>query len=161
MRNRTKTVNTDLAHDNEAAPNVLFELWRLARAAGALVSERALAGTGVGADEFGIYSLLCSGEEVTPRVMERWMAAAPTTVSSYIKRLEARGHISRTANPYDRRSVLLQLTPAGLKAHALATERYIPVLDRVVQHLGPNEPVVRNALAMLREAINAARTPTT
>lgn len=138
--------------------NVLFELWRVARAAGALVSKEALSATGLSGDEFGVYSLLASGEKVTPSVLERWMSARKTTVSSYINRLEARGHVTRTTDPADGRSWVLQLTPAGQRAHAKATKKYLPVLERVVDHLGTNEPNVLDALGALRDAITAART---
>src|SRR5262245_47633878 len=128
MRNRTKPVKTFASTDSAEATNVLFELWRLARAAGALISEEALVDTGLSGDEFGVYSLLASSEEVTPSVLERWMAAPATTVSSYIKRLEARGHVSRESHAADRRSVVLRLTSAGARAHANATKNYLPVL---------------------------------
>jgi DNA-binding MarR family transcriptional regulator len=157
MRNRTKPVKTFAAVDGVAETNVLFELWRVSRAAGALVMERALADSGLSGDEFGVYSLLASNEEVTPSVLERWMAAPATTVSSYIKRLESRGHVEREMHSADRRSVVLKLTPAGVRAHANATNNYLPVLARVVEHLGASEPRVMKALEDLRAAIVAAK----
>src|SRR5262249_17723470 len=92
-------------------------------------------------------------------MLERWMAAPATTVSSYIKRLESRGHVSRAAHSSDGRSVFLRLTPAGTRAHANATKKYLPVLERVVQQLGADEARVLKALAALRKAIPAAGPP--
>ena len=172
MRNRTKRVKANpakkdvsknefsknVASDKDVSEtNVLFELWRVARVAGALIYEHALADSGLSGDEFGVYSLLASSEAVTPSVLERWMAAPATTVSSYIKRLEARSHVVREMHSADRRSVVLKLTAAGERAHANATKNYVPVLERVVRQLGANEPRVMKALVALREAIVAAR----
>jgi DNA-binding MarR family transcriptional regulator len=85
------------------------------------------------------------------------MSARPTTVSSYIKRLEARGHLGRFTNPDDGRSTLLRLTPAGVKVHQAATADYLPTLDLVIENLGRHEPKVLAALATLRHAIDEAR----
>jgi DNA-binding MarR family transcriptional regulator len=137
-------------------PNVLFALWRLARQARALV-DQTLADHELTSDEFGIYSLLYDLGEATPSMLERWMSAPPTSVSSYIKRLEGRGHLSRFTNPDDGRSTLLRLTPAGAKIHEAATADYLPALDLVVEALGRHEPKVLAALAKLREAIEEAR----
>jgi DNA-binding MarR family transcriptional regulator len=137
-------------------PNVLFALWRLARKARALVDD-ALAEHELTSDEFGVYSLLSELGEATPSMLERWMSARPTTVSSYIKRLEARGHLARFTNPDDGRSTLVRLTPAGVKVHQAATADYLPALDLVIENLGRHEPKVLAAIATLRDAIDEAR----
>ena len=54
------------------------------------------------------------------------MAAPATTVSSYVKRLEPRGHVERAPNPDDGRSYLLHLTDAGRVAHTDAAEHFLP-----------------------------------
>ena len=56
------------------------------------------------------------------------MAAATTTVSSYVKRFERRGHITRTPNAEDGRSYRLELSAAGRDAHRHAGELFAPVL---------------------------------
>lgn len=133
---------------------MLFDVWSVSRATtGAL--DAALAPSGLTADEFGIYSVLTSSEVMTPTELARWMSAPPTTVSSHVKRIEARGHLVRERNPADGRSYVLRLTPAGRAAHQAAGARFLPVLDAVVASLGAKEPAVRRALADLRTALAA------
>lgn len=133
---------------------MLFDVWSVSRATtGAL--DAALAPSGLTADEFGIYSVLTSSEVMTPTELARWMSAPPTTVSSHVKRIEARGHLVRERNPADGRSYVLRLTPAGRAAHQAAGARFLPVLDAVVASLGAKEPAVRRALANLRTALAA------
>ena len=149
MRDRS---NSD-AIDGDAG-NVLFELWRLGRAANALLATT-LAAMDMTGDEFGIYSVVgCSERGLSPTALARWMSAPPTTVSSHIKRLEARGHLARHPDPHDRRSYVLRLTPAGDRALRHAAATYEPVLASVRRQLGGHEPDVRAALVTLRHAID-------
>jgi DNA-binding MarR family transcriptional regulator len=136
--------------------NVLFDVWLVARRTyGAL--DQALEPAGLTADEFAIYSVLRSPATITPSELARWMGAPPTTVSSYVKRLEARGHLTRESNPDDRRSYVLQLTAEGRQAHQAAGKRFLPVLERVVEALGTKEEAgVRRSLAALHQALDAA-----
>ena len=145
MRDRTTSVK-------RKDTNVLFGVWLVSRAATDLL-DTALAPSGLTADEFGIYSVLTSAETMTPSELARWMSAAPTTVSSYVKRFEARGHVERRRNPDDGRSFVLRLTPAGRRAHALAGARFVPVLERVVGTLGSREASVRRSLELLDKAL--------
>lgn len=151
MRSRSTLVKRDGTHDT----NVLFELWRLSRAASALL-EVELNAAGISGDEFGIYSVLAHGEALTPSELARWMSAPATTVSSHIKRLEARGHVTRTRSAQDRRSYTLRLTPSGRAVYRHARAIYQPILQRVVGHLGRTEPDIRRSLIALREAIDAS-----
>ena len=82
------------------------------------------------------------------------MAAPLTTVSSYVKRFERRGHLVRERNPHDGRSFVLRLTDEGRATHAAAGARFLPVLGDVVAALGRNEPTVRRALASLRRSLD-------
>jgi DNA-binding MarR family transcriptional regulator len=150
MRDRSNSGEVD---DSEAG-NVLFELWRLGRAANALLAAT-LAEMGMTGDEFGIYSVLgCSQRGLSPTALARWMSAPPTTVSSHIKRLETRGHVARHPDPDDRRSYLLRLTPAGRRTLRRSTATYDPMLESVQRQLGADEPSIRAALVTLRHAID-------
>jgi DNA-binding MarR family transcriptional regulator len=133
--------------------NVLFDVWLVSRAATGLLDD-ALGPSGLSAEEFAIYSVLSSADVMTPSDLARWMAAPPTSVSSYVKRLAARGHLRRERNPDDGRSFVLRLTPEGRAAHLAAVECFVPVLDGVVTSLGRREPAVRRALADLRVALD-------
>lgn len=151
MRDRSKSVKSPAGLPDDGT-NVLFDVWLVSRAvSGAL--DAALAHTGLSADEFGLYSVLTSADTVTPSQVARWMAAPPTTVSSYVKRLEARGHLERRRNPEDGRSYVLHLTDAGRDAHQAAGAAFLPVLERVRAQLGRHEEPVRDSLALLLHAL--------
>jgi len=138
-----------------AETNVLFDVWLIARATGELLHP-AVSPTGLDADEFGVYSALAANDGTTPTELARWLFTAPTTVSSVVRRLEARGHLERRRNPADGRSYVLSLTPEGRAVHQAAGARFLGVLDRVNAALGPDEPRVRDALGRLRVALDEA-----
>lgn len=135
--------------------NVLFNAWLVSRAVTELV-DRAVADSGLAADDFAIYSLLVSGP-ITPTELATWMAAPPTTISSIIKRFEARGHVRKEPNPDDRRSYRIGLTDAGRAAHRRAGVLFRPTLTAVEDALGRGEPTVLRALDSLRDALDRAR----
>jgi hypothetical protein len=105
VRSRSTYVK-GVEHGAEHDANVLFGTWRLSRAVGALL-DAVLAPAGLTADEFGVYSVLAGSSGITPTELARWMAAPPSTVSSYVRRFERRGHVERVANPGDLRSYLI------------------------------------------------------
>ncbi len=135
-----------------AGTNVLFDVWLTSRAATGLL-DAALAPAGLTADEFGVYSVLTSTDWMTPSELAVWVSAPATTVSSYVKRLEDRGHLERRRNPADGRSFVIRLTPSGRSAHRAAGKAFLPVLDGVLAALGDDEPAVRRALTRLRVAM--------
>lgn len=133
-----------------------FLVWLASRATTDLI-DAALASSGLDGDEFAIYSVLTAASTITPTELARWMAAPPTTVSSYVKRFEARGHITREPNPSDRRSYRIKLTPAGRRAHRAAAQHFHPVRIRVEAALGQQATEVREALLALRAALDDVR----
>lgn len=136
--------------------NVLFEAWLVSRAVHALIDD-ALGPTGLDADEFAVYSVLARGDGMTPTALAHWMAAPPTTVSSYVKRFERRGHVRRDPSPEDGRSYVIALTDDGRAAHERAGRRFRPVLDEVDAALGPAGPETEERLLGLRRAVDALR----
>ncbi len=138
-----------------SATNVLFDTWLLSRSATALL-DAALEPSGLTADEFAVYSVL-SADPLTPSELAEWMAAPLTTVSSYVKRFEARGHVRRVANAEDRRSYRLTLTPQGMKAHERAGMQFLPVLGAVESALGRSASTVTRALETLQRALDEVR----
>ena len=157
MRDRTNAVKGNIDLDVVAGlDNVLFGVWLVSRATTELVND-ALRPSALDADEFALYSVLMSADGVTPSELAKWMAAPPTTVSSYVKRLEARGHVERVPNPADRRSFRLQLTTPGRRAHRDAAARFLPVLERVRKALDRDEGRVLGSLRSLRRAVDTVR----
>lgn len=133
--------------------NVLFDVWLVSRATTALIDD-VLRPSGLDADEFAIYSVLASGDGMTPTELAHWMAAPATTVSSSVKRFEQRGHVQRVPNPDDHRSYRVELTAAGRRAHLAAGELFLPVLDQVTQGVGPPGSDTHRNLRALRQVID-------
>ena len=147
--------STELPTDRGPS-NVLFDAWLVSRSVHQLI-DVAIEESGLDADEFAVYSVLASGDGLTPSELAHWMAAATTTVSSYVKRFERRGHITRTPNPQDGRSNRLQLTAAGRDAHRHAGELFAPVLTRTENALGTLAPTVHDQLLALLRVVDAIR----
>ena len=137
--------------------NVLFDIWLVSRATNSLL-DKVLQPSGLDADEFGIYSVLASGDGLTPTELARWMSAPATTVSSYVKRFEARGHVQRAANPGDGRSYLLQLTAEGRQVHLTAGTLFAPVLDDVNRQVGNGLDDARRRIRELHQVVAALDT---
>jgi DNA-binding MarR family transcriptional regulator len=136
--------------------DMTFLMWLTARATSDLV-DSALAADGLTGDEFAIYSMLSAPTPTTPSTLARWMGAPATTVTSYVKRFEARGHVQRAVNSADRRSYHIRLTDAGREAHQRAQANFSPMREALVRALGADEPDVREALLTLRQALDRVR----
>jgi DNA-binding MarR family transcriptional regulator len=107
--------------------SLLFDIWLLTGLASGLLDE-ILAETELNGDDYGLYSLLRRYGPVTPTQVHRWTGLRPTTVSAHLKRLEKRGHLTRSANPADGRSHQVGLSAAGEAAHARATEPFLAAM---------------------------------
>jgi DNA-binding MarR family transcriptional regulator len=135
--------------------NVLFDIWLVSRSVHALIDD-AIRESGLDADEFAIYSVLASGDGMTPSELARWMAAPSTTVSSYVKRFERRGDVRRSPNVNDRRSHRLELSAKGRRVHLAAGELFAPVLAAVEDALGSDGPDTHRQLLELHRIVEAA-----
>lgn len=152
---RTEPVRPVLELDPRLG-NVLFDIWLVSRATTALIDE-AVKTSGLDADEFAIYSVLASTKGMTPTELAHWMAAPATTVSSYVKRFERRGHVQRVPHPGDGRSHRVQLTAEGRAAHQTAGELFQPVLNEVTRRVGRGAPDTHRRLQALHEVISSSR----
>jgi DNA-binding MarR family transcriptional regulator len=152
MRDRSSSVNPVDGGPEDSA--LLFDVWLTSRSVIAYLN-RALEGTALDAEDFAVYSVLRKGP-ISPTDLATWMAAPPTTVSSYVKRLEARGHVRRVPNPADRRSYEIRLTAAGVRAFEAAGRRFLPALAGVQEALDRPAAVVQESMRALRVAIVAA-----
>jgi DNA-binding MarR family transcriptional regulator len=157
MRPRSRSVKGVAVPDMHADRlNVLFRVWLASRAATDLV-DGILNSCGLNGDEFAVYSMLAAAPTITPKELAQWLAAPATTVSSFIKRLEDRGHVQREPNPTDGRSYRLRLTSEGRRVHKQAAVLFAPALNDVVAALASSEKDVRHALVELRRAIDEVR----
>ena len=66
---------------------------------------------------------------VSVRELVEATAQRPSTLTGVLDRLEGRGLVERAANPKDRRSVLVRLTPDG-RAHAARVAEAYEELER-------------------------------
>lgn len=157
MRDRSNAVKAlTLAEIGEQDLDVLFLVWLAARATHDLL-DTALAPSGLTSDEFAVYSVLATTGGITPSELARWMAAPPTTVSSYVKRFEGRGHVERETTAGDRRSYRVRLTPAGLRAYRAGARLFAPVLADVTTALGRDAGRVVASLQAVRAAVDRTR----
>jgi DNA-binding MarR family transcriptional regulator len=157
MRDRSKSVKPlSSAEVREEDVDALFMVWLVSRSTEDLL-DSVLAPSGLNGDEFAIYSVLTTAPTITPTELSRWMAAPPTTVSSYVKRFESRGHVVREPNPDDRRSYRIRLTPAGRKAHRAAVKLFMPIRLQVADELAEHDEGIRDSLMRLREVVDSIR----
>jgi DNA-binding MarR family transcriptional regulator len=80
-----------------------------------------------------------------------------SSLTSYLDRLESRGHIVRAAHPRDRRSFLVSLTPAGAAAAARVHRRLASLEAAALRHLSAREV---EAFQAALEALLGATAPT-
>src|SRR5919199_5550930 len=134
----------------------LFLVWLVARSTEDLM-DAVLRPAGLTGDEFALYSVLAAAPGITPSELSRWMAAPATSVSSYVKRLEARGHLVRKPHPRDRRSYRLHLTAAGRRTHRAAAGLFGPLRAQVIEELAGSDVRVEESLLLLREVVDGLR----
>lgn len=146
----------DSAQWDEERPSLLFDLWLLQQALTPLI-ENAISSTGLSTDEYGFYLLMTHIQDATPGDIARMTGMRSNTTSAALNRLEKRGHLIRTPNDRDRRSVLVRLSPEGLKvveeavaANDALTERIKAALagTGIPQAVSEFERIVRNLANM-------------
>jgi len=92
--------------------NVLFRLFILGQLADDLLG-RAMAGSKVRPNDFAVLSAIRAFQPITPSRLAALLGMPPTTLSSYLRRLEGRRLVRRRPNPDDGRSSLLEVTKTG------------------------------------------------
>lgn len=133
--------------------SLLFDLWLVNHLLSDALDD-VLAGTsGLDGEEFGFYSLLRRFGPVTASQVTRWTAMRPTTVSTLVRRFQARGHVEQRPNPADGRSRLLALTPAGEQVHAETATTFFAATRALAAALGPEESRQRASLERLDRAL--------
>ena len=104
-------------------------------------------------DRFAVQSVIRALAPVTPRDLARRLGMAPTTVSSWLSRLEADGSIRRRRNPEDGRSQLIETTAKGRQELDRAYPAFGRAVARVRAALGDDLDPVLDAQLMLIEAL--------
>jgi DNA-binding MarR family transcriptional regulator len=132
-------------------PNILLRLFTTGQLANQLLA-RELEAVGVSPNQFGVTSVIGAVGPITPTELAARLGMAPTTLSAWIRRLTAAGHLQRTPNPDDRRSYLVELTPSGREAMRLAGPRFNAALLALEAEL-PDEGA---AIGVAGEALESA-----
>jgi DNA-binding MarR family transcriptional regulator len=96
-------------------PSPLLALQRATHATLHLITGE-LAALDMTASELNALANLADGAPRTVSQLGAAVGVRPTTLTSVLDRLERRGHVTRGTRPGDRRSVVVELTPAGRAA---------------------------------------------
>jgi DNA-binding MarR family transcriptional regulator len=132
--------------------NAFFRLYVLSQLMGTLLDRE----LGDIPDGFGVYSVIGSMGRITPTELARMVGMPPTTLSGHIERLTRDGVVRRVENPDDRRSYLLELTPAGTEAFHAGGERLHRAIAELDRHLDRPVDEVLDGLEALDRALRAA-----
>lgn len=84
---------------------------------------------GIGLSEFRALSRISSEASMTPKQLAEALDLTTGTVTALIDRLENAGYVRRSAHPNDRRSLQVELTPAGAEVMRQAFDDFqVPIL---------------------------------
>jgi hypothetical protein len=87
-----------------------FDVFAVSQRLGAYL-DRALADTGIRPAEYAVYSLMLEAGPRTPSELAAMLGTPPSTLSTYLGAMLARGDARRIPNPSDGRSVRVSSRP--------------------------------------------------
>jgi DNA-binding MarR family transcriptional regulator len=90
-------------------------------------------------DSYVMSNIAMSGGRMTPRDLARRLMISSGTLTTMIDRLEAAGYVERSANPNDRRSLLIGLTDRGRSSLFSTGEQVGAALDAALPAEGVDE----------------------
>ena len=137
--------------------NVLFRLFILGQLADDLLGQ-AMVGMKLNPNDFAVQSAIRAFQPVTPTRLAALLGMPPTTLSSYLRRLEARRQIRRRPNPEDGRSSLLEVTKLGDKNVVAAFPALKGSVARVHERLDYSPRELDLALDRLEDSMRAVLT---
>jgi len=135
--------------------NVLFRLFILGQLANDLV-DTAMRREKLSPNGFAVASAIRAFQPITPTELADLLGMRPTTLSSYLRRLEARRHVKRRPNPDDGRSSLLELTKLGDRYVVAGFPALRGSVARVQEHLDYPADELDLALDRLEDAMRRA-----
>jgi DNA-binding MarR family transcriptional regulator len=134
--------------------NVLLRLFILGQLADDLLG-RSMTGLRVLPNDFAVLSAIGALEPVMPSRLAALLGMPPTTLSSYLRRLEAARLVRRKPNPNDGRSSLLELTKSGKTRVRSAVPALQGSVARVHERLDYSPRELDLALDRLEDALRA------
>lgn len=111
-----------------------------------------MAGSGMRADEYAVYSLLFMHGPMTATEMARQLGLPLSTTLDYLKAMDAAGHLERAAHPDDGRAIHVALNSKGVAAQVRANRYWEVVRKRIEGSLRLPKGEVRAALQALDDA---------
>jgi len=148
---------TDVAGDRrpERRISLPFDVFAVSSRLGAYL-DAALAGTGIRPGEYAVYSLMLEAGPRTPSELAAALGVPPTTLSTYVAAMLARGDARRIPHPTDGRSSRLVLTDQGRGVIRRVNPAFARADAAIRANLDRPEGEVRAALADLADAIERA-----
>ena len=131
----------------------LLQVYVAGQLAGDLLREEL--GTTITGERFALLSVIGALGPITPSDLARRLGMAPTTVSTWLARLEADGSARRRPNPGDGRSQLIELTTTGREELQRSMPDFRRAVGRVRAALGDDLDEVLNGLDRLVAALRA------
>jgi DNA-binding MarR family transcriptional regulator len=134
--------------------NVLLRLFILGHLADDLLG-RAMVDLKLNPNDFAVQSAIRAFGPITPTRLSAVLGMPPTTLSSYIRRLEARRQIRRRPNPEDGRSTLIEVTKIGRRNVVAAFPAVQGSVARVHERLDYSPRELDLALDRLEDSLRA------
>lgn len=132
-----------------------FDVFAVSQRLGAYL-DRALAGTGIRPAEYAVYSLMLEAGPRTPSELAAMLGVPPSTLSTYLAAMLARGDARRIPNPADGRSVRVVLTDRGRAVVRRVNPPFSDAQRTLEASLDRPVDEVRATLLELGEAIERA-----
>ncbi|WP_394685835.1 MarR family winged helix-turn-helix transcriptional regulator [uncultured Microbacterium sp.] len=117
--------------DRRQRSKAVLEALRIYRAAEVAMRRRTRDAMSMGENELLVlrYLLRDAERQVRPGELTRYLGLSTASTTAILDRLERSGHITRAANPGDRRSIFIQATP---RAHAEVRQTLGNMHDRML-----------------------------
>jgi DNA-binding MarR family transcriptional regulator len=132
-----------------------FDVFAVASRLGAYLDD-ALSETGIRPAEYAVYSLMLEAGPRTPSELAAALGVPPTTISTYITTMLARGDARRIPNPNDGRSHRVVLTDRGRGVIRRVNPAFARAEAAILSNLDRPEAEIRSALADLADALERA-----
>ncbi len=132
-----------------------FDVFAVASRLGAYLDD-ALSETGIRPAEYAVYSLMLETGPRTPSELAAALGVPPTTISTYIATMLARGDAQRIPHPSDGRSHRVVLTDQGRGVIRRVNPAFSRAEAAILANLDRSEAEIRAALADLADALERA-----
>jgi DNA-binding MarR family transcriptional regulator len=135
--------------------SLLFDFFVVSQRVRRVLAE-GMAGAGMKADEYAVYSLLFEHGPLTATELARQLGLPLTTTLDYLKSMNAAAHLERARHPADGRAVQVALNAEGVAAQLRANKHWEVVRKEVEGSLQVPKTEVRAALHALDDAAAGA-----